>query len=202
MRDLDRALADIVAIRSQIAGGTTFRGYGPVTLAATGGLALLTAGAQSLWLDPAAAPMTVLAGWVAAALLSAGLIGTDMLTRSRRLHSGLADAMIRNAVAQFVPAGTAGALLLVVLARGAPDCLWLLPGLWQVLVGLGIFAAARSLPGAVALAGAWYVVAGLAVLLLASETRALSPWAMGVPFAIGQVLVAVLIHRGGDDAEP
>src|SRR5260370_41457455 len=38
MRDLDKALADIFAIRSQIAAGTAFRGYGPATVAATGGL--------------------------------------------------------------------------------------------------------------------------------------------------------------------
>src|SRR2546429_9335175 len=43
MRDLDKALADIFAIRSQIAAGTAFRGYGPATVAATGGLALFTA---------------------------------------------------------------------------------------------------------------------------------------------------------------
>ena len=40
MRDLDKALADILAIRSQIAAGTAFRGYGPATVAATAGVAL------------------------------------------------------------------------------------------------------------------------------------------------------------------
>jgi hypothetical protein len=38
VRDLDKALADISTIRSQIAAGTAFRGYGPAALAATGGL--------------------------------------------------------------------------------------------------------------------------------------------------------------------
>ena len=51
MSDLDKALADIFAIRSQIAAGTAFRGYGPAAVAATGGLALLTAILQFLWLD-------------------------------------------------------------------------------------------------------------------------------------------------------
>ncbi len=51
MRDLDKALADIIAIRSQIAAGTAFRGYGPAAIAATGGLALVTAILQFLWLD-------------------------------------------------------------------------------------------------------------------------------------------------------
>src|SRR5258708_22194085 len=50
MRDLDKALADIFAIRSQIAAGTAFRGYGPATVAATGGLALFTPLLQFLWL--------------------------------------------------------------------------------------------------------------------------------------------------------
>jgi len=36
-------LADIFAIRSQIAAGTAFRGYGPAAVAATGGLALANA---------------------------------------------------------------------------------------------------------------------------------------------------------------
>jgi hypothetical protein len=37
MRDLDKALADITAIRTQIAASTAFRGYGPAALAATAG---------------------------------------------------------------------------------------------------------------------------------------------------------------------
>ena len=48
MRDLDKALADIFAIRSQIAAGTAFRGYGPATVAATGVLALATAVLQQM----------------------------------------------------------------------------------------------------------------------------------------------------------
>jgi hypothetical protein len=48
MRDLDKALADITAIRSQMARGTEFRGYGPMTVAATGVLAIFAAVLQGL----------------------------------------------------------------------------------------------------------------------------------------------------------
>ncbi|GJD62810.1 hypothetical protein MPEAHAMD_2969 [Methylobacterium frigidaeris] len=41
----------------------------------------------------------------------------------RRHHPGLADAMILNAVEAFLPPGVAGALLLPVLARLAPESL-------------------------------------------------------------------------------
>jgi hypothetical protein len=202
MSDLDKALADILTIRSQIAAGTAFRGYGPAAVAITGGLALATTVIQALWLDdPTGHPLTFLLSWAATAALSAALIWIEMQARSRRHHSGLADAMIHQAVEQFLPAGVAGALLAVVLWKFAPEALWLLPGLWQLLVSLGVFASVRSLPRSVALAGAWYFVAGFAVLVLASTTHALSPWTMGLPFAIGQALMAGLLHFASGDAD-
>jgi hypothetical protein len=55
----------------------------------------------------------------------------------------------------------------------------------------------------VALAGAWYFVAGFAILMLASDSHALSPWTMGLPFVIGQLLMAAVLHfaSGGIDVE-
>jgi hypothetical protein len=195
MSDLDKALADILAIRSQIAAGTAFHGYGPATVAGTGGVALATALAQFLWLDdPSGNPLIFFVGWAVAALISAAMIWTEMLTRTRRHHSGLADAMVLQAIEQFLPAGIAGVLLAAVLWRFAPEALWMLPGLWQLLVSLGVFASVRSLPRTVAFAGAWYFVAGFATLLLASQSHALSPWTMGLPFVIGQLLMAAILH--------
>ena len=204
MRDLDKALADIFTIRNQIAAGTAFRGYGPETVAATGGVALFTAVAQFWWLDdPTGHPLAFFIGWGAAALLSGAMIWIEMLARSRRHHSGLADAMIHQAVEQFLPAGIAGVLLAVMLWKFAPETLWLLPGLWQILVSLGMFASVRSLPRTVAFAGAWYFIAGFVVLVIASHSHALSPWTMGLPFVIGQLLMATIIHfaSGESDAE-
>ena len=87
MPDLDKALADITAIRSQLARGTEFRGYGPMTVAATGVLAVLAGALQALWLpDPAANPSAYLALWVATAALAVALIGIEMVARSRRIH--------------------------------------------------------------------------------------------------------------------
>ncbi len=204
MRDLDKALADIIAIRSQLAAGTAFRGYGPAAMAATGGVALATAVLQSLWLDdPTGNPLPFFFGWAAAAALSSLMIWVEMLARSRRHHSGLADAMIYQAVEQFLPSAVAGVLLAAMLWKFAPEALWMLPGLWQVLTSLGVFASVRSLPRSVALGGAFYFLAGFTVLILASQSHALSPWTMGLPFVIGQSLMAAILHfaSGADDAE-
>src|SRR6201991_4136351 len=116
MRDLDKALPAIIEIRSQLAGGTAFRGYGPATIAATSGVALVTAILQHFLLaEPTANPLTFLFGWAAAATLSAPMIWIEMLARSRRHHSGLADAIVPQALEQFLPAGIAGVLLAVML---------------------------------------------------------------------------------------
>ncbi|MEJ2116911.1 MAG: hypothetical protein P8Y67_09900 [Alphaproteobacteria bacterium] len=195
MRDLDKALADIVLIRNQIAAGTTFRGYGPMALAATGVLALITATAQTLWFaDANEQPLVFLAGWVITALVAIGIIGAEMLGRSRRLHSGLADVMIYNAIQQFLPSGAVGALLAAVLIKFAPQEIWMLPGLWQVLVSVGIFASVHALPRGIAFAGAWYLLSGLTVLALASQDHLLSTWHMGIPFAGGQFLTAAIMY--------
>jgi hypothetical protein len=204
MEELDRALADITAIRSQLARGSEFRGYGPMTVAATGFMAVAAAAIQALWLpNPAADLLGYVVIWVATAAVSIVLIGIEMVARSRRIHSGLADAMIHAATEQFTPAGVAGALLTFVLFRFAPQSLWMLPGLWQIIFSLGIFASCRSLPRPMFVAGVWYLAAGLAGLAFANGAHAYSPWAMAVPFGIGQLLIAAVLYWcvGESDAE-
>jgi len=196
MRDLEKALADISEIRNQMARGTEFRGYGPATLAATGGLALLAATLQALWLPHPAGHVGLYIGlWGTTAAVSVVLIGLDMILRSWRIHSGMAQEMIWSAVEQFLPAGVAGGLITAVLLEYAPESLWMLPGLWQIVFSLGVFACCRFLPRAIFAVGIWYLIAGLACLVFAQDERAFSPWAMGVPYGVGQVLVAAILQR-------
>ena len=195
MRDLDRALADISEIRSQLARGERFRGYGAATLAATGLFAALAAFVQAQWLpDAAAKPLTYVALWSGTAAISVMVIGMETITRSRRVHSGMAQEMLLNAVEQFLPAGIAGILLTAVLLRFAPETLWMLPGLWQVVFALGVFASCRFLPRPMLLVGGWYLASALTCLVLARGSDVFSPWAMGAPFTIGQLMVAAILQ--------
>jgi len=193
MSELHRALGDISSIRRQVAGSTQFRGYGPATLAATGLFALAAAGAQAVWLpDPAEHVLAYLRIWGSVAVLSLGLTGVQMYRRSRRMHSGLSDEMIRMAVEQFVPAIGAGLLVTAVVARYAAGESWMIPGLLQVIFGLGIFSSCRFLPRPMMAAGAWYLLTGLVCLSL-HGSRALAPWTMGLAFGAGQMLVACVL---------
>jgi hypothetical protein len=204
MNELKQALGDISSIRRQMARSTEFRGYGPATLACTSAFAAVGAGVQALSQpDPANGISAYLGIWIATAVLSALLVGVQMCTRARRIHSGLSDEMIRMAVEQFLPAAGAGALITVVLVRCVPTTLWMLPGIWQIIFSLGVFSSCRFLPRPMVAAGVWYLLTGLICLSL-GDTRALSPWAMGIPFGVGELLVAAVLlfasQEGTDEA--
>jgi hypothetical protein len=193
MSELYKALRDISSIRRQIAQTTQFRGYGPATLAATGCFAILAASVQSIWLPyPANHISAYLKIWIGTAILSAVLTGVQMYTRTRRIHSGLSNDMIRMAVEQFLPALGTGFLVTITLLRFVPPALWMLPGLWQLIFSLGIFSSCRFLPRPIIAAGVWYLVMGLVCIAL-GDNRALAPWTMGFGYGAGQMLVAGIL---------
>ena len=198
MKELQQALSEIHSIRNQVARGTEFRGYGPASIAASGILALLVAAMQKLWMTkPGKADLAIWLGvWAGTAAVSVFLTGVETFARSRRVHVGLAREMVQSAVAQFLPAIMVGFLLMVVMMRVAPAECWMLPGLWELIFSLGVFASCRFLPRQMFAVGVWYLAAGLFCLAAASVTRTLSPWAMGIPFGVGQLLVAAVLRYG------
>src|ERR1700704_1467746 len=204
MQDLHQALADISAIRGQMARGTEFRGYGPTALATSGMLPLVAAAVQALWIDdPVRDIRAYLALWIVTAALTVVIVSSEAIRRSRRIHDGLADDMLQAAAEQFVPAAVAGVLVTLVLTQTAETTLWMLPGLWQILISLGVFASCRSLPRPMIAVAIWYLGCGLACLVLSVGEHALCPFAMGVPFFAGQMLSALIIKRssGGGHGE-
>jgi hypothetical protein len=201
MTDLRRALAEINAIRTQVARGTQFRGYGPRSVAASGILALIVAAVQTRWSAGSAHDAgSFVAIWATVAAVSAAFSAWETIRRARRVHVGLAREMINSAVEQFLPALAVGMLLTVVLMRCAPQVLWMLPGLWAISFSLGVFASCRFLPRPMFAVGLWYLAAGLVCLVVASGPRELSPWAMGIAFGVGQLLVALTLGYGYGDS--
>ena len=98
MADLNKALAQIQAIRGQVARGSEFRGYGAETVAATGVLAMVAAVLQTVAVkNPAANMLGYLALWVSTAAVAVLVTGFQTITRTRRVHSGLARQMIFSA---------------------------------------------------------------------------------------------------------
>jgi hypothetical protein len=98
------------------------------------------------------------------------------------------------AIGQFVPCLVAAAAVTLVIVRVAPLSAWLLPGLWQVFFSQGVFASCRLLPRPAFAVGVFYLGAGIVTLLLARGPYALSPWAMALPFGMGQLLAAAVLY--------
>jgi hypothetical protein len=198
MKELQQALAEIHSIRSHVARGTEFRGYGPASIAASGVLALLVAAFQSQWMAKHAnSGLSIwLAVWAGTAAVSLLLSSFETFTRARRVHRGFAREMVQSAVEQFLPALAVGSLLTVVLLRVAPQECWMLPGLWQLIFSLGVFASCRFLPRQMFAVGVWYLAAGLFCLAAGGATRTLSPWLMGIPFGAGQLMIAAVLQFG------
>jgi hypothetical protein len=188
--DLRQALAEINAIRTQVARGTQFRGYGPVSIAASGILAFAVAGLQSKFTVDGGDFGLFLQIWIATAAASVLMTAVETVVRSRRVHSELANEMLYAAAEQFVPAVIVSILLTVVIMRVAPRDAWMLPGLWQIMFSLGVFASCRFLPRQMVAVAVWYLVCGLSNLVLQSDLKTFSPWIMGVPFGMGQLGVA------------
>jgi hypothetical protein len=194
--ELREALTQITEIRLQMARTEVFRGYRALPAAFSGGVALLAALAQRVMVqDPSQQLNLYLTLWIGAAVVSGLSAVLEMSIRARNATSPLTRELTFLAMEQFIPCLVAGALLTLVLARSAPQSVWMLPGLWQVLYGLGIFASCRLLPRAIFGVAAFYLLAGLCTLAIAQDGRALSPWAMGLPFGIGQMLAAAVLYR-------
>jgi hypothetical protein len=198
MKELQQALSEIHSIRNQVARGTEFRGYGPVSIALSGLLAMVVAAAQAQWMTKRhKTELTMwLAVWAGTAAVSVLLTGIETFARARRVHVGFAQEMVRSAVEQFLPAMMVGFLLTVVMMRVAAQECWMLPGLWELIFSLGVFASCRFLPRQMFAVGVWYLMAGLFCLAAASATRTLSPWMMGIPFGVGQLSVAAVLQFG------
>jgi hypothetical protein len=194
--ELRDALTQISEIRRQMARTEVFRGYRAVPVAFSGFLALAAAAIQAAWIaNPLEEVPAYLALWVGAAVVSTVGAGTEMLLRARQSLSAWRREITWLAVEQFLPCLVAGGLLTFVLVRYAPESVWMLPGLWQILYSLGVFASCRLLPRATFVVAVFYLAAGLTSLALARGPAALSPWAMGLPFGIGQLLAATVLYR-------
>lgn len=194
--ELDEAMAQIAEIRQQMARTEVFRGYRAFPVALSGTLAWAAAGYQAVFIpDPIANLSAYLGLWVGTALISGAAAGLGMIWRAWHAPKGAWSREItRLAVEQFAPSLVAGGLLTIVLVRSAEESLWMLPGLWSILFSLGIFASRGLLPRATVFVGVHYLLAGLACLALARGPHTLSPWAMGLPFGVGQFVAAAVLY--------
>lgn len=195
---LDQALRQISDIREQMARTEVFRGYRSITVGFSGIAGLSAAALQAKWIEsPEMELGRYLALWVGIAVVSLTVAGAEMYWRAQRAMASGSDLARQHtllAVAQFLPCLLVGGLLTLCIYRGAPHVAWMLPGLWALMFGLGVFASYRVLPRQVFWVGCYYVLCGCSCLMWGQGQNALSPWQMGISFGGGQLLAAVVLY--------
>jgi len=193
--ELQNALSQIAQIKRQMAITRIFRGYRAGTNLLTALAALLAAAVQIRVIPhPSLNPFIFVNLWVAVAIGSMVIVGTEIFQRYRRSESPLERELTILAIEQFLPCIIVGGLVTLILCYTAPSQIWLLPGLWPIFFGLGIFASRRLLPSPIIFVGAFYILSGLAWLAFSSANLSLSPYMMGITFGLGQTAAAAVLH--------
>jgi hypothetical protein len=193
--ELHEALAHIEEIRSRVAASESFHGFRALPIALTGALAVLAALAQPMIVpDPQTMLRDYLALWVGVAFLALATAAFGVVAKLQESGEVLAHALTRLVIGQFAPSLVAGGLMTLILARHSPDACWMLPGLWQVLFSLGVFASCRLLPRAIVAVAVFYLAAGLYHLSFGPGSRSLEPWCMGAVFGCGQTAFAAVLY--------
>jgi hypothetical protein len=205
--DLREALDSIAVIRRQMAETEVFRGYRALPVAFSA-IVAVTAGfvQQTILPWPEQNVPGYVALWSTVALASILVAGLTMFLRDRVAGASSTRPVTWLAIGQFIPCLVGAAAVTAVIVRVAPQSAWLLPGLWQVFFSKGVFASCRLLPRPAFAVGVFYLIAGIATLLAARGPDALSPWAMAIPFGLGQLLAAAVLYwtleRTDEQTEP
>jgi hypothetical protein len=192
MMELPQALAQIAEIRAQAAKTDVYRGYRSVPVAASGLIGLAAA-----WLQPAALaadPVSFVIYWSAVATC-AGFVGVSEIVYNYVVHDeALARRRTRLVVGQLLPSVLGGALVTASFVHLSTALVPLLPGVWALSFGVGIFASRPYLVRASGWVALYFYAAGAILLWTARGPETLSAWAVGGTFGVGQLLTAAVLY--------
>lgn len=193
--EVNEAIDQITEIRRRLARAEVFRGYRALPVAGSGLMAFASATVQPLVVaDPPQRLDLYLTLWLGAAILSAVGAGIVMARRAAMRSDPWARRLTWQALEALAPSLVAGAFLTLVVVRKVPAAVTLLPALWQLFFGLGIFASLQWLPRATVWVALFYLMTGLGTLAWFPGDAAFEPWVMGLPFGIGQGLAAAILY--------
>lgn len=190
--DVSRALSQIAEIHQQIAKGELYRGYRPLPVAASGLIGIVAASLQPRDL-PARDPVAFVWYWCVVAAL-AGLVGVSEIAYNYVRENDTERRRTRRVVGQFLPSMVGAAAITASFVHLSDTLIPLLPGLWAICFGIGVFASRPYLPRASGFVALFYYAAGIALLWQARGAESLHGWWIGATFGIGQLLAALVLY--------
>lgn len=193
---LDEALEQLDCLTEIAERTRRFDGFRWFPVALSGTFGIVGGGLQTAWLRSSDDQLIgFVLYWIAIAVVCLSVIVVEMGCRYRMNPAVRTRRMTYEIMLRLLPSFVAGAAVTWVIAATSRENGWMLPGLWALLMGLGIFSVATMLHPIFQWVGAWYLVTGVFSLLFARGEFALSPLSMAIPFGIGQCLTSYLIYR-------
>jgi hypothetical protein len=199
--DVGRALAQIAEIHQQIAKGEVYRGYRPLPVAASGVIGLMAAALQPRHIA-SQDPFAFVVYWSVVAAV-AGVVGISELAYNYLVRENIADRRrTRRVIGQFLPSLVAAVAVTASFAHLSGTLVPLLPGIWAICFGIGVFASRPYLPRASGFVALFYYAAGILLLWRARGLESLDAWWVGGTFGIGQLLAAMVLYWHLERHEP
>lgn len=191
MSDVERAIAQIADIRARMAASSRFRGYAPESVALLGVLSVALTVLEVVWPDRFRGSDSQLVRDWGLLLAGGGLcIAAEAVFRTMRETDAMVSPALLSALRGVIP----GTLMAVAVAAAVlayvPQACWIVPGTWQMLIGMATFASYPLMPRKIAWPGAWFLLSGALGLFLAGRQGGLSPLLVGVPFFVGHFGIA------------
>jgi hypothetical protein len=189
--DVSRALNQIAEIHQQIAKGEVYRGYRSVPVAASGVIGLAAAAAQPRQMATGDAFVLY---WSSVAAV-AGLVGISEVAYNYIVRENGADRRrTRRVISQFLPGVLAAVAVTGSFVHLSTALVPLLPGIWAICFGIGVFASRPYLPRASGYVALFYYAAGFVLLWRARGPETLDGWWVGGTFGVGQLLAALVLY--------
>ena len=190
---LDLALRQISEIHGHLERSEVYRGYRSLPVGLTGIFALGAAALQ-VRLFPPAAPIDFVWFWVGVAGVCGGIGACGVVYHVLYRGDAIARCRTIRVVGQFLPSLVAGFAATMILVQGNGDHISVLPGLWAMIFGLGVFASRPYLPRAIGWVGVYYLGTGLILLQISEAGGIPTPSVMAVTFGIGQIATALILY--------
>lgn len=193
MTEYSRALEQIAEIHEHLAKTEVFRGWRSLPVASSA----LVGIAAAVWQSATARPLDAWSFtiyWLAVGIVALVIGCSEIVWHYATRATPGERRRSRQVVGQFLPALVAGALVTPAIIQLSPSLVTLLPGLWALLFGVAVFAARPFVPRESGWVALYYFAAGLFLLWRAPGVTALSPWAVGGTFGIGQLFAAAALY--------
>ena len=183
--EIGQALSHIKEIRQALVGTQIYRGHRPITVAATGLIAVVAA----CLIDPLVFSPAL--SWLAVGVVSFLVVGGEMAHDYYYSFGSTQQRLARQVLNQFLPPLGAGAAATYAILHGdlSPT---LLPALWAAFFGMSLFAARPYLGRGVGWVALFYTVAGISLFSPAGQATGFT--AMGLVFGFGQLFLALILQ--------